>query len=93
MRQLLAAKDWRSALAVGLIIPPRYAVIRSKLIYEVLSLRASEMLGQREEDSVFIERELGLPAEWLSTSLALCEQNFNLYEAAMAEWHRAGNPQ
>ena len=51
------------------------------------------MLGQRQEDSVFIERELGLPAEWLSTSLALCEQNFNLYEAAMAEWHKAGNPQ
>ena len=46
IRQLLAAKDWRSALTVALLVPATFPAIRAKLLYEVLGLQVSHLLGQ-----------------------------------------------
>lgn len=69
----MAVQDWRSALTVCLMIPQKSnAVIRRKLLFEVLSLKATRMILRQEKDLRFIDEELGIPKDYFSSSLALC---------------------
>lgn len=93
IRQLLAVKDWRSALTVAMLIPACFPAIRAKISYETLGYQVASLVSSKRSEHEFITQKLHLPQEWLTTTLALCLQNFNLNEAAIEAWKKAGNPQ